>query len=63
MNEQTIRSFIAVELPEPVRQGLKKVQEELALSQYNFVKTVAPEGIHLTLKFLGNIKIFTIKLP
>jgi 2'-5' RNA ligase len=53
-NEQ-IRSFIAIELPEKVKTGLQQLQEELTLPQYSFVKCVSPEGIHLTLKFLGNI--------
>ena len=55
MSDQTIRSFIAVELPEAVKTGLQQLQTELTLPQYSFVKCVAPEGIHLTLKFLGNI--------
>jgi 2'-5' RNA ligase len=55
MSEQSIRSFIAVELPEAVKKGLKQLQTELTLPRYSFVKCVAPEGIHLTLKFLGNI--------
>jgi RNA 2',3'-cyclic 3'-phosphodiesterase len=54
-NEQTIRSFIAVELPETVKKGLQQLQTALTLPRYSFVKCVAPEGIHLTLKFLGNI--------
>jgi 2'-5' RNA ligase len=53
--EQTIRSFIAVELPEAIKTGLQQLQTELTLPRYSFVKCVAPEGIHLTLKFLGNI--------
>jgi 2'-5' RNA ligase len=55
LSDQTIRSFIAVELPETVKTGLQRIQTELTLPQYSFVKCVAPEGIHLTLKFLGNI--------
>jgi 2'-5' RNA ligase len=55
LNEQTIRSFIAIELPEAVKTGLQQLQTELTLPQYSFVKCVAPEGMHLTLKFLGNI--------
>ncbi|MCX6010413.1 MAG: RNA 2',3'-cyclic phosphodiesterase, partial [Chloroflexi bacterium] len=55
MSDQTIRSFIAIELPETVKTGLQQLQTELTLPQYSFVKCVAPEGIHLTLKFLGNI--------
>ena len=55
MSDQTIRSFIAIELPEAVKTGLQQLQTELTLPQYRFVKCVAPEGMHLTLKFLGNI--------
>lgn len=55
MNNQQIRSFIAIELPEEVKSGLHRLQAELKLPQYAFVKWVTPEGIHLTLKFLGNI--------
>jgi len=55
MSDQTIRSFIAIELPEAVKTGLQQLQTELTLAQYSFVKCVSPEGIHLTLKFLGNI--------
>lgn len=55
MDNQQIRSFIAIELPEEVRAGLRRLQAELRLPEHAFVKCVAPEGIHLTLKFLGNI--------
>jgi 2'-5' RNA ligase len=55
LSEQTIRSFIAIELPEAVKTGLQQLQTELTLPSYSFVKCVAPEGIHLTLKFLGNV--------
>jgi 2'-5' RNA ligase len=55
LSDQTIRSFIAIELPEAVKTRLQQLQAELTLPRYSFVKCVAPEGIHLTLKFLGNI--------
>jgi 2'-5' RNA ligase len=55
LNNQQIRSFIAIELPEEVKAGLHRLQDELTLPQHTFVKCVAREGIHLTLKFLGNI--------
>jgi 2'-5' RNA ligase len=55
LSDQTIRSFIAIELPEAVKTGLQQLQTELTLPQYSFVKCVSPEGIHLTLKFLGNV--------
>src|SRR4030042_3436545 len=53
-NEQ-IRSFIAIELPEEVKAGLRRIQTELKLPGHTFVKWVATESVHLTLKFLGNI--------
>lgn len=55
MNNEQIRSFIAIELPEEVKTGLRRLQTELKLPRHNFVKWVAPESIHVTLKFLGNI--------
>jgi len=55
LSDQIIRSFIAIELPEAIKTGLQHLQTELTLPLYSFVKCVAPEGIHLTLKFLGNI--------
>jgi 2'-5' RNA ligase len=55
LDNQQIRSFIAIELPAEVKSALQRLQAELTLPQYSFVKCVAPEGIHVTLKFLGNI--------
>jgi len=53
LNSEEIRSFIAIELPEEVRIGLARIRNELG--EHSFVKWVDPGGIHLTLKFLGNI--------
>jgi 2'-5' RNA ligase len=52
---EEIRSFIAIELPQNVKDGLAVLRSELEKAEHTFVKWVAPEGIHLTLKFLGNI--------
>jgi RNA 2',3'-cyclic 3'-phosphodiesterase len=51
-----IRSFIAIELPGPVKDGLRKIQDHLRLADSSGAKWVEPEGIHLTLKFLGNVE-------
>ncbi|MGC8958319.1 MAG: RNA 2',3'-cyclic phosphodiesterase [Chloroflexia bacterium] len=51
---ERIRTFIAIELPEEVRRGLARVQGELKRS-HPPVRWVAPEKIHVTLKFLGEI--------
>jgi 2'-5' RNA ligase len=52
---ERIRSFIAIELPPPIRAELGSVQEKLKAGRHPFVKWVDPEGIHLTLKFLGGV--------
>jgi 2'-5' RNA ligase len=49
-----IRSFIAIDLPDETRKALSAVQEQLRRSRAE-VRWVRPTGIHLTLKFLGNI--------
>jgi 2'-5' RNA ligase len=53
-SESQIRSFVAIEISEEVRQNLKKLSAELK-SRVRDVKWVRVEGIHLTLKFLGDI--------
>jgi 2'-5' RNA ligase len=58
---EQIRSFIAIELPEEVRQGLARLRNGLQRDEHRFVKWVDPDGIHLTLKFLGNIPARRVK--
>jgi RNA 2',3'-cyclic 3'-phosphodiesterase len=50
-----IRSFLAIELPGVISKKIEEVQEDLKLSRAD-VRWVAPEKIHLTLKFFGNIE-------
>lgn len=52
---EQIRSFIAIELPQNVKHGLARLISELEGTKHPYVKWVNPEGVHLTLKFLGNI--------
>jgi 2'-5' RNA ligase len=52
---EQVRSFVAIELPEEAKQGLASLRRELERDEHKFVKWVEPAGIHLTLKFLGNI--------
>jgi 2'-5' RNA ligase len=54
-NTEQVRSFIAVELPQNVKDGLAQLKSKLERAEHPFVKWVHPEGVHLTLKFLGNI--------
>jgi 2'-5' RNA ligase len=52
---EQIRSFVAIELPEEAKKGLARLRKQLERGEHKFVKWVDPGGIHLTLKFLGNI--------
>lgn len=57
MENEQIRAFIAIELTSEVKTGLNQLQTKLKHIEHIYVKWVAPEGIHLTLKFLGNISL------
>jgi len=52
---EPIRTFIAIELPSSVRSILSQLEDRLKLGHRTQVKWVAPDSIHLTLKFLGNV--------
>ena len=55
MPEPTIRTFIAFKLPKHMISLLGSIQQKLM--GYNFkIRWVNPENIHLTIKFLGNMK-------
>jgi len=54
-----MRVFIAIDIDEAIRRSLGDLQQELASkagTKKGDVKWVRPENIHLTLKFLGEIK-------
>jgi len=52
---EPIRAFIAIELPSQIKAALAQLQGNLRTSKGASVKWVDPEGVHLTLKFLGNV--------
>ncbi len=53
---ERIRTFIAIELDESIKDELTKLQEQLkGKAPQGSVRWVRPGGIHLTLKFLGNV--------
>ncbi len=54
MMEQ-VRAFIAIELPDQVKASLSSLERRLGRDEQPCVKWVDPEGVHLTLKFLGSI--------
>ncbi len=48
-----MRTFIAIEIPDSLRQELSQLQQDLRESGAD-VKWVGPQNLHLTLKFLGD---------
>lgn len=52
-DERPLRLFVAVDLPEDVRADLGRLQEDFRSRDLSDLRWVRPEGIHLTLKFLG----------
>jgi 2'-5' RNA ligase len=54
---EQIRAFIAIELSEELKASLARLQELIKLGSESYVKWVDPQGVHLTLKFLGNISV------
>jgi 2'-5' RNA ligase len=50
-----IRAFIAVELPDALKAALGEVQEAFRTARGR-MKWVRPAGMHLTLKFLGDVE-------
>ena len=51
-----IRSFVAIELEEDIKRALDELQQALrGKGVEDQVRWVKPDGMHLTLKFLGNV--------
>lgn len=59
---EKIRTFIAIELDESIQDGLTELQEQLkGKVPRDSVRWVRPDGIHLTLKFLGDVPVNQIE--
>lgn len=55
-NETTIRAFIAVEIGDEMQRALTETQKQLKQRLYfSSFRWTAPTGIHITLKFLGDV--------
>jgi 2'-5' RNA ligase len=53
---EEIRAFVAIDLPDDVRQALVKARADIAERfPRDAVRWVKPQNIHLTLRFLGNM--------
>jgi 2'-5' RNA ligase len=63
-NEEAIRTFVCIEVPETIKERIASLQQELRRSDAQ-ISWVKPSNIHLTIKFLGNVpasKIETVRL-
>ncbi len=54
-SDNTIRTFLAIEIPKEILDQFERVQYRLGRSMTGVIRWVKPESIHLTLKFFGNI--------
>ena len=52
---QTLRVFVAIELPSQVEDALSGVVQHLERARINGLRTVRADRVHLTLKFLGEV--------
>jgi 2'-5' RNA ligase len=52
---ERIRAFIAIELPDEVKRALTRFRDRLKSGSRAPVRWTDPDGIHLTLKFLGDV--------
>ncbi len=51
-----LRLFVACELSDDVRDGLRRIQDDLRRLGAGQLRWARPEGIHVTLKFLGEVE-------
>jgi 2'-5' RNA ligase len=58
-SKETIRTFIAVELPKEIHDKLQQIQNDFGASMPD-VRWTKPGNIHLTLKFLGDVQLSRI---
>lgn len=53
--EEAVRSFVAIELPDGLKRELSALIDRLRADSPNVARWIDPAGIHLTLKFLGDV--------
>ena len=56
-SEEKVRVFVAVELPNAVKAEFAGLTAAIDALGIRAARTVRPEGIHLTLKFLGDVSV------
>ena len=58
---ELVRCFIAIELPQEAKRPVAQLQDRLRQGGVSGIRWADPEGVHLTLKFLGRVD--TRRLP
>ncbi len=56
MSEDKVRCFIAVELSDDAREEVQRLIEAVSELEIRGVRAVRPGGVHVTLRFLGDIE-------
>lgn len=56
MPDKYIRAFIALDLSQPIKKYLETLLSGMKKTSVSSIKWVRPEILHITMKFLGNIK-------
>ena len=54
-DDRTIRAFLALDHPDAIGRIIAAVQERLKKCVFGEIRWVRPEGIHLTLKYFGDV--------
>jgi 2'-5' RNA ligase len=54
-DERSIRAFLAIDIPPEILNDITHIQSRLRIALQGMIRWVRPEGIHLTLKFFGDI--------
>ncbi|SFN01872.1 RNA 2',3'-cyclic phosphodiesterase [Thermodesulforhabdus norvegica] len=54
--ERVIRAFVAIDLPDRVKEHLSELMKSLVRDVPDGVKWVNAYGVHITLKFLGDVR-------
>ena len=61
IENKNIRAFLAIDPPEVVLDNIQAMQNRLKKSIQGAIRWVRPEGIHLTLKFFGDISAYDVE--
>ena len=59
--KNTLRTFVAIELDDDAKAHIAAAIETLRQRRIDNLRLVRPEGVHLTLKFLGDIEVSQVR--